>query len=554
MGLADSGYGCIFSIHTDGSNYKVIHYFALSGTEGEYPLGSLTVSGNKLYGTTAGDDGNGNIFSMDTNGSVYKDLLDFNGLNGWEDLGNLTLVGGVLYGSTTEGGASFGSGGGYGYGCIFSIDTDGSKYKDLFDFNEYDASPGNVIYSGGLLFGATTIGGKDSVGFIFSIDTNGSGFRELFDFNDTNGKYGGTLLISGNHLYGTSGGGKYNEGVIFSIDTNGSSYKKLFDFNNLDGEGATGLIFSGKTLYGTARGGGIYRSGVIFSIDTLGCTNTYDQTICIVTTDTTINRNIIIWGRNDSPPDGYYNIYDSTVSGWNILATVFDTALSEYIDTASRPSTQSYSYRISTVDSCGESALSPMNSTIYLQVLQEFSGRDSLYWTPYIGFVTPYYLIYRGLSLKTLKLIDSVSGSVETFVDTLPPAGSIYLVEAINPFGGCTPTHKHITHGSSTSTFASLSNGGIPKKVTGIENIVYPKNTVIISPNPNNGWFTLQTTNIKSKSRIDVYNMFGEKIYTQELNKANTEVDIGNNSSGIYLYRVITEGGDLISEGKFIKE
>src|SRR5580692_4753850 len=65
------------------------------------PIGSLTLSGNILYGlTTDGGAGYGTVFSVHTNGSNYKDLLDFNVTNGATPEGSLTLSGGVLYGMT----------------------------------------------------------------------------------------------------------------------------------------------------------------------------------------------------------------------------------------------------------------------------------------------------------------------------------------------------------------------------------------------------------------------------------------------------------------------
>ncbi len=561
-----NGDGVVFSIDTNGSGYKVLLSF--NDTNGKKPFGSLTlaVSGNVLYGVTAlgGVHDSGVVFSIDTNGNGYKDLLNFNGTNGFYADGSLVLLGKSLYGMTENGGAN-------GEGLIFSLDTNGSNYKDLLDFNGTNgAGPeGGLTLSGGLLYGAAYGGGANGYGLLFSIDTNGSGYKDIHNFNDTDGAYpeenGGSLILSGNKLFGeTEYGGAYRNGVVFSLDTNGMGYKILFDFDSTDGAESEGsLTLSGNYIYGATVVGGLYGYGVLFSLDTLGCLNNYDQDICIVTTDTNINKNVIIWGRNNSPPDGFFNIYDSISSGWVKIGSVADTALSEYIDTTSNPDSKSYSYRISTVDSCGESSLSPFNSTIYLQVVQ-LATKDSLFWTPYIGFVTPNYLIYRGLSLNTLTLIDSVSGSVLYYNDSLPPAGSIYLVEAINPSGGCTPTHKHITpmHQTYSSTSVSLSNGGIPHKVTGIAVISSPANAVHITPNPNNGEFTIKSSVDSRQSTVEVYNVLGEKVFTQPLRpmtqgqsrqaQGDNQINLTNEPSGVYLYRMLTESGELISEGKFV--
>ena len=53
--------------------------------------------------------------------------------------GSEMKIGGMLYGMTSKGGANH-------QGCIFSIDTNGSNYRDLFDFNGIGgANPGTVL-------------------------------------------------------------------------------------------------------------------------------------------------------------------------------------------------------------------------------------------------------------------------------------------------------------------------------------------------------------------------------------------------------------------------
>lgn len=88
---------------------------------------------------------------------------------------------------------------------------------------------------------------------------------------------------------------------------------------------------------------------------------------------------------------------------------------------------------------------------------------------------------------------------------------------------------------------------------TGIPQIAN-KGGFTIYPNPSNGKFTIESTSDDSKSLVEVYDMLGEKIYTQTLNpnKDNTQLDLGSKASGIYLYRVLGENGEQISEGKFI--
>jgi sugar lactone lactonase YvrE len=82
---------------------------------------------------------------------------------------------------------------------------------------------------------------------------------------------------------------------------------------------------------------------------------------------------------------------------------------------------------------------------------------------------------------------------------------------------------------------------------------------ITVSPNPNNGLFKLVISpdsyrdgQLVIKNTVEVYNMLGEKIYTAKLNSSTSQIDLSNNANGIYLYRVLTETGTLVSGGKFI--
>jgi uncharacterized repeat protein (TIGR03803 family) len=261
------GYGTIFSVFTDGTGYKDLYDF--KGKFGEYPKGSLTrsPSDSLLFGMTeqGGTDSVGTIFSIKANGTGFKNVFNFNGVNGQFPVGSLILSDNVLYGMTVAGGANFD-------GNIFSINTNGSNFKDLFDFNYFNGElpNGSLTLSGNELYGMTSAGGADGLGCIFSVQTDGSGYQDLFDFNGTDGENPeGSLILSGNELYGmTSAGGADSLGCIFSIQTNGGNFLKLLDFNISNGANPEGsLTLSGNILYGMCETGGADNGGNIFSFN-----------------------------------------------------------------------------------------------------------------------------------------------------------------------------------------------------------------------------------------------------------------------------------------------
>ena len=264
--------GTIFSIPALGGTPTILLSF--NGTDGEHPVGGLTLSGSTLYGTTpnGGANGDGNIFSIPVTGGTPTTLLSFNGTNGELPQGNLTLSGSTLYGMTEYGGAS-------GDGNIFSIPVTGGTPTNLFSFNDTNGAfpQGGLTLSGSTLYGMTTRGGANNEGTIFSIPVTGGTPTTLGSFNGTNANEPvGGLTLSGSTLYGMSEyGGAYEVGNIFSIPVTGGTPATLLSFSGENGDVPTGsLTLSGSTLYGMTWGGGAHEEGNVFSVPVTGGTPT----------------------------------------------------------------------------------------------------------------------------------------------------------------------------------------------------------------------------------------------------------------------------------------
>ncbi|MGP8216580.1 MAG: T9SS type A sorting domain-containing protein [Bacteroidia bacterium] len=94
-------------------------------------------------------------------------------------------------------------------------------------------------------------------------------------------------------------------------------------------------------------------------------------------------------------------------------------------------------------------------------------------------------------------------------------------------------------------------------KIISINELTTSSSFVKLFPNPNNGEFTIQLSVISGQTSVEIYNMLVEKVYSlansyQPMANSQIQIDLSNQPAGIYLYRVITESGDLISAGKFI--
>jgi len=316
-----SAYGNVFSVSTDGTNYRnLLSFTGTSGAAiGKYPAGSLTLSGTTLYGNTTngGANGYGNVFSVGTDGTNYQNLLSFTGTGGLASGkspgGSLTLSGTTLYGSTGNGGAN-------GRGNIFSAGADGTSYQNLLSFtgsgglaSGFDPT-GSLVLSDITLYGMTGFGGASGYGNIYSVGTDGTGYRNLVSFTGSGGSASGaypntsaSLTLSGTTLYGMTQGGANNDGTIFSVGTDGTNYRNLLSFTGTSGAAIglspdSSLTLSGTTLYGTTVLGGVKGWGNLFSvgIDGSGYQDLYDFT---------------------GGADGGWPIGDLTLSGGTLFGT-----------------------------------------------------------------------------------------------------------------------------------------------------------------------------------------------------------------------------------------
>jgi len=298
------GAGTVFAVSTNGPGFTNLYTFT-GGNDGGYPDAALVLSSNTLYGTTAygGGANNGTVFAINIDGTGFTNLFSFtNASSGSDPGGVLILSGKTLYGTTSGGNASFGT--------VFAINTDGSSFTNLHSFTANSGFPSytnrdgsnpnaGLVLSGNTLYGTAPSGGRFGSGTLFAVNTNGTGFTNLYTFTATSGSPPtnsdganprGSLIVSGSTLYGTAyNGGRFGSGTLFAISTNGTGFTNLYTFTatsgspptNSDGANPRGsLIVSGSTLYGTAYNGGLFGSGTMFSMNTngTGFTNLYTFT------------------------------------------------------------------------------------------------------------------------------------------------------------------------------------------------------------------------------------------------------------------------------------
>jgi uncharacterized repeat protein (TIGR03803 family) len=281
------GNGTIFSMETNGSNFATLYSFS-GQNDGGMPAAGLTLSGNTLYGAAEYGGlgfgaGYGVLYSIETNGSDFTviytfSLLDTNFENGdgANPVASLLFANNVLYGTTTAGGGS-------GNGTIFAVTTDGLHFTNLHSFPALNGSGENsdgakpvagLVMSNNVLYGTAPKGGAAGFGTVFALPADGSGFTNLYSF--TNGSDGATplapLYLTNGMLYGTAEyGGAGNNGTIFGMNLDGSGFTILHAFTGRgDGGNPMGGLVGDRVYVPLANGGSNFFTGAIFSLNLYG--------------------------------------------------------------------------------------------------------------------------------------------------------------------------------------------------------------------------------------------------------------------------------------------
>ncbi|PWU17419.1 MAG: hypothetical protein C5B50_11385 [Verrucomicrobia bacterium] len=263
-----NGYGTLFKVSKQGTGYMVLWHFAIRDIW--TVAGFLQGSDGLLYGTTLA----GTLFSIHTDGSGYTVLHSFGaGLDG-KGPSRALIQGadGWLYGMTTDGGAG-------GLGTIFKVNTNGDGYVVLRNFGLYASegyAPVSLIQcSDGALYGATYRGGSGDSGALFRMNTDGTGLSVLWSFSlaSSNARYLFERSVQGadGAIYAaTQGGGSSDNGTVFSIQTNGTGFSILHSFGDGSSDGTQPFspICQGSdgAFYGMAQYGGAMGLGTVFAI------------------------------------------------------------------------------------------------------------------------------------------------------------------------------------------------------------------------------------------------------------------------------------------------
>ena len=313
-----------------------------------------------------------------------------------------------------------------------------------------------------------------------------------------------------NELYGSvDGAGFFPYGSTVTLTPNPENGYYFVYWNNSDTANPNTFTVTGDTLL-----------SALFAPEIV-------PSICMVSVEN--DHNVLLWEKDY--PVSFYNIYceGNTSNEYELIATIPYTALSTYADTASRPRTRSYRYRLSATDIYGHEAdLSDIHKTMHLTISQGVGNQWNLVWTEYEGADYTTYVIYRGTDATNIQQIDVMpSGGNITYTDVNAPQGDVYYQVGIMLSSPCNPTKSNYIV---LSNIATNSTVGIHTS--------HKDDTKVYA---NNGHVMVSSESVIQDVRI--FDITGKLLKTVAVSGNSTIVNISDYSTGVYMVQVHTANG-----------
>ena len=280
--------------------------------------------------------------------------------------------------------------------------------------------------------------------------------------------------------------------------------------------------------------------------------------ICIVTVDTATGKNQCVFVKDSIANAGLlnYNFYrETTTAGvYQLLGSKPANLQSIWTDQSANPLQRAWRYKVTAVDTCGkESPLSGFHKTIHLAASLGLNNTVNLMWDNYEGISFGTFIIYRYDPVNGWDSLDAVPSNLNSYTDLSPPTliNLHYFVAVPHPFG-CTatlanPDNEDVRENPITmATNLNTSRSNIYKinsSTTSVNEFNVQSSMLQVYPNPSvDGEFTVYSLQFPVKE-IEVYNIYGEKIYQTTVNRKQETVNLSSQHNGIYFLQVKSEEG-----------
>jgi hypothetical protein len=272
--------------------------------------------------------------------------------------------------------------------------------------------------------------------------------------------------------------------------------------------------------------------------------------ICMVSVDSTTNKNILYWETPASSGIDSVFVYRETdiTNDYKKIGSLGIDNPGSFIDIGSFPLVQSNKYVLAVLDSCGNtSAYSIPHKTIHLSINQGQNDNWNLIWEPYFGFEVSTYRIFRGITEREMALIGTTSGSSTQYTDFSAPLGNVlYQIEVINP-NAC-----NILDLKSTQVVLNKSRSNIASnRPTFVQNPKLNK-SYSIYPNPFRTVLHIESAGSNWHGNIELTGLDGKIIKRIQFNSGKIDIDGNSLKTGTYILKI--KSGNETSTHIIIKD
>jgi hypothetical protein len=294
--------------------------------------------------------------------------------------------------------------------------------------------------------------------------------------------------------------------------------------------------------------------------DQAGCTNyltvklmnqrPYQPTICLLTVDTSLIYNMVVWEKDITQDVTAFNIYrETSVFGQFEKIVTRPYALESFFqDNDASPVDRSWRYYITTVDACGtESYGSFVHKTIHV-VSNTSNGTDyNISWDDYEGISYTSIDLFRHDDVNGWEIAANLPYGTNTYLEAPSVLSGLDYMVSFNLTDSCTSTKAQDHNSTRSNKTASVFNGG------GSTAEIHDEDLGLISiyPNPASEMLTLHVDNAELFQYYEVTDLNGKVVSTGTIMTNNTNIDLFSMEAGVYLIRLVSD--EKIVVNKFVK-
>ena len=277
----------------------------------------------------------------------------------------------------------------------------------------------------------------------------------------------------------------------------------------------------------------------------------YQPTICLLTVDTTLIYNTLVWEKDISQNVAGFNIYrETTTHGEYKLVAQRPYALESFFqDNAASPVSRSWRYYITTYDACGvESFPSFSHKTIHC-VTQVNGPNFDVFWDKYEGINYSSVDLHRYDDVNGwVTIAPNLANTTITYTDNPTVTSGLDYLVTFNLSNTCTST-KATDYNSSRSnkSYSNFNPGGSTSQLE-------EKNggQISIYPNPAETMISLYIEFPEAFERIELLDINGKQLFVSTTTSNLTEIELTNFATGFYFVSLVS--GDEVINHKIIKK